>query len=279
MHKYKIGPIRYTVCMSGAKRSLYILLSMLWILSVIACGRETEKELVIFAASSLTDVFQELGEEYQLENPRVSVQFNFAGSSNLRMQLEYGAKADLYASANSFQIDLALKNNAVRGLPKQFASNELVLVTPKGNTKVNSLKDLPNQDVKIIFGASVVPIGVYSNIVLDKLAAAPVFGVEYRKGVEKNIVSYEPNVRMILNKIVLKQADAAFVYFTDINSVDPDLISIIRIPDKYNASVGYFILETSNVAKPIDAKKFVRFIGSEKGLSILKSYGFQESGQ
>ena len=265
--------------MSGAKRSLYILLSMLWILSVIACGRETEKELVIFAASSLTDVFQELGEEYQLENPRVSVQFNFAGSSNLRMQLEYGAKADLYASANSFQIDLALKNNAVRGLPKQFASNELVLVTPKGNTKVNSLKDLPNQDVKIIFGASVVPIGVYSNIVLDKLAAAPVFGVEYRKGVEKNIVSYEPNVRMILNKIVLKQADAAFVYFTDINSVDPDLISIIRIPDKYNASVGYFILETSNVAKPIDAKKFVRFIGSEKGLSILKSYGFQESGQ
>mgnify|MGYP003306045433 FL=1 len=77
----------------------------------------------------------------------------------------------------------------------------------------------------------------------------------------------------------LKQADAAFVYFTDINSVDPDLISIIRIPDKYNASVGYFILETSNVAKPIDAKKFVRFIGSEKGLSILESYGFQESGQ
>ena len=265
--------------MSGAKRSLYILLSMLWILSVTACGRETEKELVIFAASSLTDVFQELGEEYQLENPRVSVQFNFAGSSNLRMQLEYGAKADLYASANSFQIDLAFKNNAVRGLPKQYASNELVLVTPKGNTKVNSLKDLPNQDVKIIFGASVVPIGVYSNIVLDKLASAPVFGVDYRKGVEQNIVSYEPNVRMILNKIVLKQADAAFVYFTDINSVDPDLISIIRIPDKYNASVGYFILETSNVAKPIDAKKFVRFIGSEKGLSILESYGFQESGQ
>ncbi len=279
MHKYKIGPIRYTVCMSGAKRSLYILLSMLWILSVTACGRETEKEVVIFAASSLTDVFQELGEEYQLKNPRVSVQFNFAGSSNLRMQLEYGAKADLYASANSYQIDLALKDNVVRGIPSQFASNELVLVTPKANTKVNSLKDLMNQDVKMIFGASVVPIGVYSNIVLNKLAAAPVFGSEYRKGVEQNIVSYEPNVRMILNKIVLKQADAAFVYYTDINSVDSDLVSVIPIPDKYNASVGYFILETSNVANPIEAMKFLEFISSEKGLSILESYGFQGSDQ
>ena len=277
MHKYKIVSIGYTVCMSGAKRSLYILVGILWILAVTACGTETEKQLVIFAASSLTDVFQELGEEYQLKNPRVSVQFNFAGSSNLRMQLEYGAKADLYASANSFQIDLALKNNTVQGIPKQFASNELVLVTPKANNKVNSLKDLMNQDVKMIFGASVVPIGVYSGIVLNKLAADPVFGSEYRKGVEQNIVSYEPNVRMILNKIVLKQADAAFVYFTDINSVNSDLVSVIHIPAKYNASVGYFILETSNISKPIDAIKFVRFIGSEKGLSILESYGFQES--
>ena len=277
MHKYKIVSIGYTVCMSVATRSLCVLVGILWMLSATACGTDREKQLVIFAASSLTDVFQKLGEEYQLENPRVSVQFNFAGSSNLRMQLEYGAKADLYASANSFQIDLALKDNAVQGIPKRFANNELVLVTPKANTKVNSLKDLTNQDVKIIFGASVVPIGVYSNIVLDKLAADPVFGNEYRKGVERNIVSYEPNVRMILNKIVLKQADAAFVYFTDINSVNPDLVSVIRIPDKYNASVGYFILETSNVSNPIEAMKFLGFIGSEKGLSILESYGFQES--
>ena len=260
------------------RNSLYVIVYILLIICGGACGAATEKQLVIFAASSLTDVFQELGEEFQLATPDLSVEFNFAGSSNLRMQLDYGAKADLYASANFYQIELALKNHTVQGIPRQFASNKLVLVTPKSNFKVNALEDLANQDVKIIFGASVVPIGIYSNIVLGKLATDPLFGNEYRKGVERNIVSYEPNVRMILNKIILKQADAAFVYSTDINSVDPDLVSVIHIPNEYNSSVGYFLLETSDSSNPTDASKFVEFLGSEKGLSILESYGFQAGG-
>ena len=254
---------------------VYICLCALVVLFEVSCNNQGKQEIVIFAASSLTDVFQEIGEVFQEDYPEFTVLFNFSGSSTLRMQLDFGAQADLFASANSYQIALALENNTVIGNPEQFATNELILVSAKSNTRVNSLHDLKKQGVKIILGSSLVPIGVYTNEVLDNLTADPFFGADYREKVEDNIVSFEPNVRIILSKVLLKQADAAFVYSTDINHTNTEKLKIITIPLEYNVSVGYFILGTADSLNSSGASKFIQFLESDQGIDIFKEYGFK----
>src|SRR5205085_6224305 len=173
-------------------------------------------EIVVFAASSLTDAFQDMGTAFQQANPDARLIFNFGASSQLATQLGQGASADVFASADTTQMDNAKKSGAVTGQDRIFAGNRLVLITPKDNpAHITSVGDLANPGVKFVTAQPSVPIGTYTAQMLDKASADPQYGADFKDRVVGNTVSQEDNVRQVVSKVQLGEADAAVVYSTD----------------------------------------------------------------
>ena len=167
-------------------------------------------EIVVFAASSLTDVFQDMATAFQQANPNAKLTFNFGASSQLATQLGQGAKADVFASADQTQMDNAKKADAIGGQDVVFARNRLVVITPKDNPKqITAVKDLAKDGVKFVTAQPTVPIGQYTAQMLDKAVADPAYGADFKSKVEANTVSKEDNVRQVVSKVQLGEADAA----------------------------------------------------------------------
>ncbi|MBV9170185.1 MAG: molybdate ABC transporter substrate-binding protein, partial [Chloroflexi bacterium] len=167
-------------------------------------------EIVVFAASSLTDVFQDMATAFQQANPNAKLTFNFGASSQLATQLAQGAKADVFASADQTQMDNAKKADAIAGQDQVFARNRLVLITPKDNpAHINAVNDLANSGVKFVTAQPSVPIGQYAAQMLDKASSDPSFGSGFKDRVTANTVSQEDNVRQVVSKVQLGEADAA----------------------------------------------------------------------
>ena len=173
-------------------------------------------EVVVFAASSLMDVFQDMATGFQQTNPGARVTFNFGASSQLATQLAQGARVDVFASADQVQMDNARNADAISGQSRVFARNRLVLITPADNPQhIANLKDLARDGLKLVTAQPSVPIGQYTAQMLDKAAADPTYGADFRSRVEANTVSREDNVRQVVSKVQLGEADAAVVYSTD----------------------------------------------------------------
>jgi molybdate transport system substrate-binding protein len=137
-------------------------------------------ETAVFAASSLTDVFQDMASAFQQANPNARLTFNFGASSQLATQLGQGAKADVFASADQTQMDNARKADAIAGQEVVFARNRLVLITPKDNPKhIMAVKYLANDGVKFVTAQPSVPIGQYAAQMLDKASADPAYGADF----------------------------------------------------------------------------------------------------
>jgi molybdate transport system substrate-binding protein len=231
-------------------------------------------EIVVFAAASLTDVFQDMANAFQLANPNAKLTFNFGASSQLATQLGQGASADVFASADTTQMDNAKRAGAVTGQDHIFAGNRLVLITPKDNpAHITGVKDLANDGVKFVTAQPSVPIGTYTAQVLDKASSDPTYGANFKIRVQANTVSEEDNVRQVVSKVQLGEADAAIVYSTDPTPQLRDQLNIMQVPDSLQTLASYPIA----VAKGNNSsggEAFVAYVLGPDGQATLKKWGF-----
>ena len=231
--------------------------------------------LNVFAAASLTDAFTQIGDDFAAVQPGVEVVFNFAGSNQLATQIDSGAPADVFASANPTQMGVAIDaGRIVSGTERTFVRNRLVAIAPSDNpASLTTLEDLAQPGVAIVFAASEVPVGRYTLAFLDKAAADGSLGEGYKEAVMDNIVSYEQNVRAVLAKVSLGEADAGIVYTSDVGAAANDVIQI-EIPDNLNTIAAYPIAALSDSANPVLAQQFVDYVLSPAGQQVLVDYGF-----
>ncbi len=232
--------------------------------------------LTVLAAASLLDAFNDLGAQFEASRSGVSVDFNFAGSQQLAQQISSGAPADVFASANRQQMDVAVKTGRIDGSQvKIFAQNRLVVVYPQDNPgKLASLQDLARPGLKLVFAAKEVPVGQYSLDFLQNASQDPAYGAGFAQNVLKNVVSYEENVKAVLTKVSLGEADAGIVYTTDAASDPAAKVSQLSIPDALNVIASYPIAALKDSPNPALAGAFVDLVLSAQGQATLAKYGF-----
>jgi molybdate transport system substrate-binding protein len=230
--------------------------------------------LVVYAASSLTDVFRELGAIFEADGGP-SVTFNFAASTQLRTQLEQGAPADLFASADQVQMDRARSAGVIDGPDVTFATNRLVLIAPAIDPpRISGLADLARPGLRIVTSAPDVPIGVYTQTMLDRMSQDPRYGTDFKDRVNANVVSREANVRQIVAKVQLGEADAAVVYRSDVTpQVAPDLATF-EIADELNTFASYPIAMVAGSRNADTATAFIELVRSPAGQAVLARWNF-----
>jgi molybdate transport system substrate-binding protein len=228
--------------------------------------------LTVFAAASLTDAFSEIGKGFEAANPGVTVTFNFAGSQALRTQIEEGAPADVFASASGKEMDTLVTDKFVtEGLPQIFLTNKLVVILPANNPAgLLKLEDLVKPGIKLVLAAEAVPVGNYARQSLDKMNAS--FGTGFKDKVLANVVSNEDNVKQVVAKVQLGEADAGIVYTSDAIAA-PDL-KTIEIPSELNVIAKYPIAPLVKSTHADLAKAFADYVLSPEGQSPLKKWGF-----
>jgi molybdate transport system substrate-binding protein len=229
-----------------------------------------EQTLTVFAAASLTEAFN----EFKQQNPGVTPEFNFAGSQQLRTQLEQGAIADVFASANTKEMNGAIQSGLVAsGTQKTFVRNRLTVIVPKDNPGgIKELKDLGQPGLKIVLAAASVPVGGYALTALGNMNAD--FGATFSQTVMANVVSYEDNVKQVVAKIQLGEGDAGIVYTSDVTPDAAEKVTNIDIPDQYNVLATYPIAVLKSALQPDLAARFVDYVLSADGQAILKKWGF-----
>src|SRR6266851_5972811 len=239
-----------------------------------AASAPASGEIVVFAASSLTDAFQDMATVFEQANPNAKLTFSFGSSSQLSTQLGQGASADAFASADQTQMDNARKAGAVAGQDQVFARNRLVLITPRENpAKITAIKDLANPGVKFVTAQPSVPIGQYTAQMLEKASVDPAYGADFKTRVVANTVSMEDNVRQVVAKVQLGEADAAVVYSADATPQIRDQLQIIQVPDPLQTLATYpiAVAEGNNAA---GGEAFVAYVVGPQGQATLAKWGF-----
>ncbi len=227
----------------------------------------------VFAAASLTEAFTVLGKVLEERNPQVRVRFNFGGSQRLATQIEQGAQADVFASADQRWMTYLQQRGLLAGPPREFARNRLVVIVPLANPgRVSRLQDLARPGVKLVIAADAVPAGHYMREVLAKLNQAPGFGQDYAASVLRNVVSEEDNVKGVVTKVQLGEADAGAVYRSDVTSVVSGRVQILLIPDPYNVVASYPIAIVKGGSSLVGASQFVALVLSPLGQQMLLGY-------
>lgn len=225
---------------------------------------------MVFAAASLRETFTDMARDFEQTHPRVRLSFNFAGTQELRTQLEHGARADVFASADLRHMEALVRAGRVAE-DWVFARNEPVLVISKeAKAMVRSLADLPKLD-RIIVGTPEVPIGRYTAQILER--ASESLGPDFRARVEARVVSRESNVRQVLTKVRLGEAQAGFVYRTDV-SPEQDEVAVITLPAASNVVAAYPIALVKGAHHPQLARAWILLLRSNAGQRALARAGF-----
>ena len=234
--------------------------------------------LTVFAAASLTDAFKEIGQAFEAEKT-VPVTFNFGASSQLRTQLQQGAVADVFASADQAQMNNARGDGSIAGPDVAFVQNRLVVITPKENPgRLQSAADVANPGIRFVTAGPEVPIGVYTQNMFDKMSQIAAFGSDFKDRANANVVSREPNVRQVVAKVQLGEADAAVVYLSDVTPQSaPDLMTI-AIPDDLNTLATYPIALVANGPQAELGQAFIDMVLSPAGQGVLKKGNFSPVG-
>lgn len=230
--------------------------------------------LTVFAAASLTSAFGEIGKAFEARNPGSKVTFNFAGSQALRTQIEQGAKPDVFASADKANMDPLKTAGLVVGETPIFTRNRLVLIAPKDNPAgVKTLKDLTKPGLKLDIADASVPVGNYFLQSLDKLSADATYGADFKTQALARVVSKETDVKQVVGKVSLGEADAGVVYTTDAQAAIDKLVTV-DIPDQFNVIAVYPIAVAKTSANPALAQKFIDYVLGADGQEVMKKYGF-----
>jgi molybdate transport system substrate-binding protein len=218
--------------------------------------------ITVFAAASLKQTFTDIGARFKAENPGASVEFSFAGSSDLVTQLTQGAPADVFASADTANMDKAARAGLLAGNPVNFASNTLTIAVAPGNPKkISSFKDLARQRLNVVVCAPQVPCGSATQ------------KVEKATGVKLTPVSEESSVTDVLNKVLTGQADAGLVYVTDASGAG-NRVADVRFPEASEAVNTYPIAVLKGTKDAELAHKFVDLVTGDTGQKILSAAGF-----
>lgn len=250
-----------------------ILFTAILALTLASCAPKTvSTTLTVYAAASLTDAFTEIGTAFESANPNTTIAFNFSGSQNLRTQIEQGAPADVFASANFKEMDTLIGQGLVaESAPRVFLTNSLTVILPANNpANITSLEDLGMPGIKLVLAAEEVPAGRYSRESLEKLNAQ--FGADFSGQVLANVVSNEDNIRQAVTKVQLGEADASIVYVSD--AVAATDLKTIAIPAEFNVTAEYPIAPLANAKNAEAAQTFIDFVLSTDGQAILEKWGF-----
>jgi molybdate transport system substrate-binding protein len=239
-------------------------LAVLALVLISGCGSSEQPTptITVFAAASLQQTFTDIGDRFKSENPGAAVEFSFAGSSDLVTQLTQGALADVFASADTTNMDKAAQAGLLAGNPVNFASNTLTIAVAPGNPKkIASFKDLTRQGLNVVVCAPQVPCGSATQ------------KVQQATGVTLNPVSEESSVSDVLNKVTTGQADAGLVYVTDAKGAG-DKVTEVPFSAAAGATNAYSIAVLKDAKNPALALKFVDLVTGEAGQKVLRAAGF-----
>jgi molybdate transport system substrate-binding protein len=219
-------------------------------------------EVTVFAAASLTAAFTEIGDAFMIEHADATVRFNFAASSELVTQIGEGAPADVFASADLTNMSKLTDAGGAAAEPAVFATNLLQIVVGPGNPEgITGVADLADEDLIVVTCSPEVPCGRY---------AAEIFT---NAGVTVTPKSLEENVKAVLTKVTLGEADAGIVYVTDVAAAGSDAAGV-DIPEDVNVRAEYPVAITRDAPNPAAARAFIEFLLSDQGRQVLDSYGF-----
>ncbi|MEV6717439.1 molybdate ABC transporter substrate-binding protein [Lentzea sp. NPDC051208] len=219
-------------------------------------------DVTVFAASSLTETFTRLGEDFEAAHPGTRVRFNFGGSSALAQQLNQGAPADVFASAAPANMKQVTDTKAITDAPRTFARNRLAIAVPKGNPgRIAGLADFADTGRKIALCAEQVPCGAASKKVFElaKVTPAP--------------DTLEQDVKAVLTKVSLDEVDGALVYRTDVKAAG-DRVESVEFTESAQAVNDYPIAPLARARNAVAAKAFVDFVLSDEGRAVLSEAGF-----
>ena len=260
----------------------------LWLILPILCvgvglpssgctsGGDEGVAITVFAAASLTDALREISQEFESRNPGTVVKLNFAGSQRLRSQLELGAKADVFVSANELQMTLAKEADLISGDVRPFASASMAVIAADGSG-ISTLDDLADSGTRVVMAHEGVPAGQYSLQLLEWLSQPEGgLGGEFRERVMANVVSEETSVKFVEQKVVLGQADAGILYRPGmLTATAGDAAYEIPMPataQDIRATYPLAVLDDSS--QLAEAGRFVEFVLSEPAQAVLARYGF-----
>lgn len=235
------------------------------------CARDAETapvELRVLAASSLTESFTALAAAFERAHPDVDVQLAFAGSQVLRLQIEQGVSADLFAAADPDHV-AALVAAGLAEDPATFARNRLVIAVPAASTTIARFADLPRAE-RLVVGDAAVPIGRYTRALLARASAS--HGADFAAAVRARVVSEETNVRLVRAKVALGEADAAVVYATDVSAEAG--VRAVPVPEALSPPVAYRFASLTAAEQPAAARRFAAFGRGPAGRAVLEAHGF-----
>jgi molybdate transport system substrate-binding protein len=258
------------------RRTLVLVASLALLLGTVPAhgAADAAKPLEVYAAASLADAFTELGRLFEQRQPGIRVRFNFAGSQQLATQIEQGAAADVFASADERWMDYAKERGLVVGEPTMFVHNRLVVIVPRTNpARIGRLQDLAKGGIKLVLAADAVPVGRYSRTVIRNLSHTEGFPADYAPRTLKNVVSEEENVKSVVSKVQLGEADAGFVYRSDISPVIRRYVRVLEVPASANVVAAYPIARVKDAPAPEAAKAFLDLVLSAEGQQVLERHG------
>lgn len=252
-----------------------LLLGVLIGVALLLPGRPAlADELMVFAASSLTEAFTDIGRQYEQEYPESRVVFHFAGSQALAAQIEQGAAVEVFAPANE-DVMTRLRQQGLVEAPAFFAGNSLVLIVSRQT--VQPLPDLASLALPgrlLVIGAPAVPVGRYTQQLFDSLAADPAYGPSFVGGIRRNLVSQEASVKAVATKVALGEADAGVVYASDLTPYLLERVRVIPLPEAHAPAVRYPVALVADSSQKMSARRFVNYLLSPRGQSLLAEHGF-----
>ena len=255
------------------RRPLLVSAAVALLLLVCACGGtsslssgpssdQVTGNLTVLAAASLTDAFDRIGKQFEAEHAGARVRLSYAGSPTLVTQIQQGVPADVFASADQPNMQKVVDGGLNSGQPKVFARNKLQIVVQAGNPKqISSVADLAAPGLKVDVCAPGVPCGTYATTAFNKA------------GVKVSPVSQEDNVKAVVTKVSLGEADAGIVYATDVKA-GGGKVEGVTIPDDQNVVASYPVVQLKTAANQKAAQAFIAMVTGPQGQKTLAGYGF-----
>ncbi|MEO5618191.1 MAG: molybdate ABC transporter substrate-binding protein [Candidatus Eisenbacteria bacterium] len=241
---------------------------------ITAAAAPAAQTLHVFAAASLAGAFGEIARDFERTHLGTRVRLNLAGSQQLAMQIEQGAAAEVFASADEPWMTYLADRSRLEGEPAQFARNRLAVIVPRTNpARIAGLRDLARRGVKLVIGAEAVPVGRYSREMLGTLANTPGFAPDFARRTLANVVSEEENVRLVVGKVQIGEADAGICYRSDVTDALSRFVRVFEIPEAAQVTATYPIAAIAGTARPVLARQFVAHVLSAEGQRVLERHG------